>query len=113
MCGSQDSSNPVTYVNSLLVTVETCCPLILVITLLLVVKHSTTLNVVTGLVVVLVSLTTDTKLFGCDMFCWLCSTLGDCITGVTDNCWGEWLTVIVEDEDDRTLGAKSTVVKCT
>jgi len=51
-------------------------PLILVTTLLLVVKHSTTLNVVTGLKlkVVWLSLTIVTLLFGCgtaEMFCWV------------------------------------------
>ena len=37
------------YLPAVAVTVETTCPLILVTTLLLVVKHSTTLSVVTGL----------------------------------------------------------------
>ena len=56
------------------VTVETCCPFVLVTTLLLVDEHSTILNVVTGLVVVWLSLTIDTKLLGCNatvMFCCL------------------------------------------
>ena len=67
--------------------VETCCPLILVTTLLQVVKHSTTLSVVTGLVVVWVSLTTDTLFLDCDtteMLRWIYSMVGDFITGVTE-----------------------------
>ena len=75
---------------------ETSCPLILVTTLLLVVKHSTTLTVVTGveLMVVWVSLTIVTQLLGWDtteIFCCL---------------WGKQLTVSVEDEDEITAGIK-------
>ena len=63
-------------------------------TLLLVVKHSTTLIVVTGLVVV-VSLTVDTILLGCDtteMFC----CLGDEQLSITvEDCFGTiWIKPI-------------------
>ena len=77
------------------VIAETCCPLILVTILLLVGKHSTTLSVVTGLVVEWVSLTMDTKLFGCDttkMFC--------CV-------WGVQLAITVEDDFGK-KGIKAT-----
>ena len=79
---------------------ETCCPLILVTTLLLVVKHSTTLSVVTGLVVVWISLTIDTKLLGCDtikIFCCL---------------WGEHWTITAEDDFETTVEVNPTYV-CT
>ena len=92
--------------------VEPCCPLILITTLLLVVKHSTTLNVVTGpeLMVVWVSLTLDTTLLGFDtttMFCWLCSTLGDWITGVADDVWSGKLW---EDKDGKTTRVEPILV---
>ena len=69
---------------------ETSCPLILVTTLLLVVKHSTTLTVVTGveLMAVWVSLTIVTQLLGWDTTETFC-----CV-------WGKHLTIVtVEDED--------------
>ena len=85
------------YTPDVAVILETSCPLILVTTLLLVVKHSTTLTVVTGveLMVVWVSLTIVTQLLGWDkteMFCCL---------------WGKQLTVTVEDEDEITVEIKS------
>ena len=75
--------------------VETCCPLILVTILLLVVKYSTTLSVVTGLVVVWVSLTIDTKLLGCDT-----TKMFGCL-------WGELFTITAEN-DFETVGIKPT-----
>ena len=83
-------------------TAEICCPLILVTTLLLVVKYSTALSVVTGVVVLWVSLTIIILLLCCGTFCWLCSELADCVTGVTDGPWSGKLSVTVQDEDDRT-----------
>ena len=82
------------------VILETSCPLILVTTLLLVVKHLSTLIGVTGveLMVVWVSLTIVTQLLGWDtteIFCCL---------------WGKQLTVSVEDEDEITVGVKPTYV---
>ena len=84
------------YTPDVAVILETSGPLILVTTLLLVVKHSTTLTVVTGveLMVVWVSLTIVTQLLGWDttkIFC--------CLRG-------KQLTVTVEDEDEITVGIK-------
>jgi len=84
------------------------CSLILVTTLLLVVKHSTTLNVVTGLQlkVVWLSLTIVTLLFGCDtteMFCWVYSLLDDLISEIIDDRWGTQLTFTVEDEEGKSI----------
>jgi len=86
------------HLPAVVVIVEIACPLILVTTLLLVVKHSTTLSVVTGLQlkVVWLSLTIVTLLFGCvttEMFCWVNSILGDFITG-------KQFIVLSEDEDE-------------
>ena len=72
------------------VIVETC-PLILVTTLLLVVKHSTILSVVTGLVVVWVSLAIDAQLFGCDNIKTFCCG------------WGEQLIITIEDDFGTTV----------
>ena len=106
------------YIPAFVVIVEIYCPLILVTTLLLVVKHSTTLSVVTGLELKLVwvSLTIVTQLFGCvitEMFCWLYSILGDFIPGVVDDVWYKQSIVIVEDEDGKTVGVTSAMIKYT
>ena len=62
----------------------------------MIVKHSTTLTVVTGveLMVVWVSLTIVTQLFGWDT------------TEFFYSLWGKQLTVTVEDEDEITVGIK-------
>ena len=92
------------------VIVEIACPLILVTTLLLVVKCSTTLSVVIGLQlkVVWLSLTMVTVLFGCDtteIFCWVYSILGGFIRETIDD------SVIVEDEDEKTVIHSSAKVQ--
>jgi len=85
------------------------CPLILVTTLLLVVKHSATLNVFTGLElnVVWLSLTIVTLLFDCDIteiFCWVYSILGGFISETIDDCcWGKQFIFTVEDEEGKTV----------
>ena len=89
------------YIPVVVAIAEISCPLILVTKLLLVVKHSTTLSVVTGLVVVWVSLTIVVLLVDC---CWLYSIVSDCINGVVDDLWGKWLT------DAEVLVAKPTVI---
>ena len=84
------------YIPDVAMILETSCPLILVTTLLLVVKHSTALTVVTGveLMAVWVLLTIATQLLGEDtteLFCCL---------------WGKQLTTTVEDEDEITVVIK-------
>ena len=59
-----------------------------------------------------ISLTIDTTLLGCDTtktLCWLYSILGDWITAVINDLWGEQVTV--EDEDDRIVVA--SMIKAT
>ena len=82
-----------------MILLETSCPLILVTTLLLVVKHWTAPTVATGveLMIVWVLLTIVTQLLGWDateLFCCL---------------WGKQLTV--ENEDGITVGIKPTYVQ--
>ena len=83
-----------------------------VTTLLLVVKHSTTLIVVTGLVVV-VSLTMDIILLGCDpteMFC----CLGDEQLSITvEECFGTiWIKPIQKTLHQIMLNMIILIYKC-
>ena len=89
--------------------VETCCPLILVTTLLLVVKHSASLSVVTGLVVVWVSLTVNTTLLDCDTTKMLCCLWGEQLIITDDDDF--WSTVVTKPANVKKL--KCTMYKYT
>ena len=78
-------------------------PEIVVTTLLLVVKHSTALCVVTGPELkTILSLAVVMQLLGSDTTS-IHSMLGDFTTGVVSNFVVKQLTVTVEDEDDKTV----------
>ena len=85
------------YVPAVAMIAEDLCILVLVTTSLLVDKHSATLSVVTGLklMVVSVSLQIATQLVGCDttkLLCWV---------------WGKELAIAVEELDNKSVDFKS------
>ena len=84
------------YTPAVVMVIEISCPLMVVVTLLLIVKHSTALSIVTGLelMVVWLSLPVSIQLFEWDTTEILC-----CLCGIQ-------LTTTVEDEDGRIAEGK-------